>query len=223
MQKAIETCPPARSGVYGHPPFRQKKAKDGALGFVAGQSVSHLSLPLAFRAEMRSPARNHNPPDWSLASPAWLAGSKINTVLELEEAGGSIGVDVIRHRRASQADSVPQYFAQGQPKSLEFGPGKPKAPSSRPNTGVEKAFVSIDVAYTGKQGLVEQSGFDAQPPSMEQGGKLVRSNRKRLRPRPAEACGAGEIPKLQPSKPTRIDKTQLVPAGQRKARVGVRG
>jgi hypothetical protein len=50
---------------------------------------------------MSSAARDDHPENWRLAPSAGLAGALVNTVLKLKKTTLTIGVDVVRDRRAA--------------------------------------------------------------------------------------------------------------------------
>lgn len=71
------------------------------------KTIEVLLSALTVRAVMGAPAGQQNSPDGSLATAAGFAGALVDAVLKLEKAALAIGADVIRHRRAAQADGVP--------------------------------------------------------------------------------------------------------------------
>ena len=104
--------------------------------------------------------------------------------------------------------------AQRKPQPFKVGSGQPSGPPAWPDAGVKKAFVGIDIAHSGQQGLIQQRGLDRKLAAAKERGKLLRPNRQRLRPRCAEARAAAQVAKLQPPKSPWIHKPQLPAAGQ---------
>lgn len=57
------------------------------------------------------------------AGSAGLAGTLIDAMLKLEESPGTVGIDVIRNRGATQPDGVFQDLAECLAQAFQFGAG----------------------------------------------------------------------------------------------------
>jgi len=112
-----------------------------------------------------------------------------------------------------------EHFFQSVSKSLKFNPGQISSPPSRANSRAKEAFIGIDVSHTSKQGLIQQCSFDRQFSSMKKVREFVPFDRERLCSPPIEPISSRQVPKLEASETSRIDKTQLASALQPQPRM----
>ena len=76
-------------------------------------------------------------------------------VVELEEAGNSVCVDVIGDRGSPKLDRFAKNLDQSGAKTGEFGAGEAASVAGWAYAGVEESLVGIDVADTVKKRLIE--------------------------------------------------------------------
>jgi hypothetical protein len=125
-------------------------------------------------------AGDRDAPDRGFAGEAGLAGALVDAVLELEKAAYTFGVDIIGNRGTAEANGVLQDFAEGEPQTFEFDAGEASGTAAGANTGTKEALVGVDVAYTGEELLVVESGLDGEPAAVEEGCELGRLNAERF-------------------------------------------
>jgi len=178
---------------------------------------------LTIWAEMGSPAGKKNAPDGRLATAAGQAGSHVDAVLKLKKAPHAVGIDIIGDGGTAEPDGLLQNLAEGEPEPLKFSLGEAAGTAARPDTGVEEALVGVDIAHTGKEGLVEQGRFDGQAPSAEEGGKFLRGDREGLVAGGRKGRTPAEISKFEPAKAARVDEAQLQATFKAEAGMGVGG
>ena len=102
-----------------------------------------------------------------------LAGTHVDAVFELEEAGNTVGIDVIRDGGASELDCLTQDQLQRGVQPVEPGAGEAARHSGWPDACMEEALVGIDVPDAMEKLLVQQSGLDREPPVTEERGEVV--------------------------------------------------
>lgn len=68
--------------------------------------VTRPGSALTIGAVVRAASGNDGPANWRAANQAGLAGSHINMMFELEEAGDPIGIHIIGNRRTTQFDRL---------------------------------------------------------------------------------------------------------------------
>ena len=93
--------------------------------------------------------------DWGVTDSAGLAGAQVDMVMELEEAGDSVGVHVIGDRGAPKLDGCAENLDQSGAKTCEFGAGEATSVAGGAYAGVEESLVGIDVTDTVKKRLIE--------------------------------------------------------------------
>jgi hypothetical protein len=118
------------------------------------------ALALAIRAEMGSAAGDDDTANRCFAAAAGFAGAQVDAVLELEESTLAIGANVVRDRGAAELNGVGEDLAQRQTQPVQLGTGDAIGPTAWANSGMEQAFVGVDVSYACKQCLVQESGLD---------------------------------------------------------------
>ena len=168
---------------------------------------------LALGAEVRAPPSHNDPRNRRLAPPAGFTGPLVDAMLELEEAFHSFGIHVIGDRGASHLDGLLQHGLQRLAQTLQLRTGKPSGSASWPETGVEQAFVGVDVAHAREQRLVEQGGLDSQLAPAEQRAEGGGFNGQRFQAGCLKSWAGAQIAPLQPAKTTRIHKTEFLSAG----------
>lgn len=176
---------------------------------------------LAFGAEMGTSAGKKKSANGSPAAEAGLPGSQVDTMLKLEKSPYPVRIDVIGDRGASKLNGVLQDLAQREPEAFQFGFRETSSASAGPDAGTIEALVRVNVADTGKQLLVQQSGLDGQASLAEEGGKRIPGDTQRFCAR----CGKGLVPcqvtKVQASETPGVDKAHLAAACESQTDVGV--
>jgi len=127
--------------------------------------------------------------DGGSADEAGLAGAQVDAMLELEEAGNAVGVDVIGDGRAPQFDGLAQDGLQGGVQPIEAGASEASGHARGADSGVEEAFVGVDVADAMEKLLVEQGGFDGELSMAKEGCEVGRRDGEGL------AAGSAEGPR----------------------------
>src|SRR5579863_10244293 len=144
-------------------------------------------------------------------------------MFKLKEATNPVGVDIVGDRGSAEADGMLQHLFESAPKAFKLGLGQASGHPPGTNTGPKEALVGVDIAYPGKEGLIQQRSLDGQLPPMKQPGKLLRANCEWFFAWAAEPSGSLQVAKLQSSKAARIHKTKLSAAGQGESRMRVSG
>ena len=144
-------------------------------------------------------------------------------MLQLEEAPHPIGINIIRNRGATQPDGMLEHLTESQAQPFQFGLGEAASRFAWPDAGVEEALIGIDVAYARQKRLIEQGGFDGQPPPVEESRKGLRLNGQRLFAGGTESRIAAKVTELKPAKTTGVYKTQFAATGQAQSSVRVGG
>ncbi len=170
---------------------------------------------------MGATARQQDAPDGGCADPAGLAGAQINAVFELKKSPLALGVHIVGDRRTAETDGMAQYLPQRLAQPLQLVTGEAAGSAARTNPGPEEALVGIDVAHSGEQILVEQSGLDGELAAPEEGSELVAAYGQWFGPRRGEGGTAAQVAELKAAEAARIDKTQLPTAGQSEAGMGM--
>ncbi len=159
--------------------------------------------------------------DGGAADAAGLAGALVDAVFELEEAFDAVGVDVVGDRGAAEADGVVEDLDEGLAELFEFIFGEATGRAAGADAGAEEAFVGVDVADAGEQGLVEQGGLDGELAAAEEGGEGVGRDGEGLGAGRGEGFAFGEVAALEAAKAAGIDEAKLLAARKREAGVGV--
>ena len=117
---------------------------------------------------MGAASSNNDLPDWRAADQAGLTGTHVYMMLQLEEAADAVGVDIIGDGRSAEGDRLAEHRLQRrvQALQLDFAQAPRHAPGTDP--GAEEAFVGVDIAYSMKQFLVEERGFNGETASVEE-------------------------------------------------------
>lgn len=170
---------------------------------------------------MSAAAGNENSANGGGAAAAGEAGSLVNGVAGLEEAGFTGGVDVVGDGRAAEADGVLKHLAESEAQALELGPGEAACHAPGADASVEEAFVGIDVADADEKRLVEERSFDGETALAKKRGEGFGADREGF-DSGSEECGAvKQVLVSQAAEAARIDKAQLAAAGKSEARVSV--
>ena len=154
---------------------------------------------------------------------AGFAGAQVNAVLELKKAANPVGIHVVRDRGAAEADRLLKNSEECLTKALELGAAQAAGRAAGTDSGVEEAFVGVDVADAGKQRLVKKRRFDSEFASAKKGCELVFSDGERLRAWRIECRSPVQLAELETAEAARIDETEFAPAGQAQTGMGVRG
>ena len=151
---------------------------------------------------MGTPACDEGAADRGAANQTGLAGPHIDPVLELEEAGDAVGIDVVRDGGASERDGFPQDLLQGGVELAELEPAEASCHADGADAGTEEALVGVDVADAVQELLIEQGGLDGELAATEEGGEVVggdgeglvagASERSGVQGQAAEAAGVDE-------------------------------
>ena len=167
-------------------------------------------LLLAFGTEVSAAAANYDLLDRCLAALARLTLSGVDAVFQLEEAGDTLGVDVVRDRGAAQRNGAGEDVDQGEAQALEVGPSEASGLSSRSDAGPGQGFVCIDVADAMQQRLIEQGGFDGGAAMAKESGKVGRDDGQGFDTR----TNIGLLPNGEPAEAARIDEADLTGIGK---------
>ena len=127
-------------------------------------------------------------------------------MFQLEEPTNPVRVHVVRNRGPSQSNGMQQYIAQRQAEALQLRRRQPPRSFSRPDPGPEQALVRVDIAHAGEECLVEKSGLDGQAASPKELCEISLFDDQGLRSRSREPLTACQIPELEASEATRMDK-----------------
>jgi hypothetical protein len=184
----------------------------------------HQHLVLAFGTIMGAAATHEDAPDRSSTNQAWLPGTEIYPMFELEEAFYAGRVHIIRNGRAAEGDCLLQYTLQAGVEAIKFCPLQVASHPTRPDSCPEKALVGINIPHAMQELLIEQGCLDGGAAGPEERRELVPRNIKRLLAGPGEACLlAGDAVKRQTPEAPRVDKAQLSPRGEMQDAMRVRG
>lgn len=137
-------------------------------------------LFLTLWAEMGASAGYQNSADWGLACTAGLAGAEVDAMLQLEESADAVRIHIIGYRGTAEADGVLKHGLQSEAQALELSAGESTGAAAGTDAGAEEAFIGINVAYAGEQGLVEQSRLDGQLSTPKKGCELLCADCERL-------------------------------------------
>ena len=122
---------------------------------------------------MGAAASEEDAADGGSADQAGLAGAHVDAMLELEEAGHTVGIHVVGDRGTAERDGVPQDVLQGGVEPVELGAGEAAGDAGGADSGVEEALVGVDVADAVEERLVEQGGLDGELAAAEEGREVV--------------------------------------------------
>src|SRR5262249_29164815 len=125
-------------------------------------------LLLALGTVMTATADNHHALNWRLTDQTGFAFAPVHAMLELEKTFLTVGINVIGDRRTSQSDRLFQDLLDRAVKSLEFRARNSRQPSFGTNASAKERLVSIDIANTAQQLLVEQCAFDRSLAAMKE-------------------------------------------------------
>ena len=112
-------------------------------------------LALAGGAVVGAAAGEDDALDRRGADAAWFAGAGVDVVVELEEAGNSVCVDVIGDRGSPKLDGFRENLDQSGAKTGEFGAGKTAGVAGGADAGVKESLVGVDVADAVEKRLVQ--------------------------------------------------------------------
>jgi len=150
-----------------------------------------------------------------------LAGAHVDAVLELEEAGYPVGVDIVGNGRATKLDGFAEDGLECSPKPFEAGAGEASSHVGGADAGVEEALVGIDVANTMQELLVEEGGLDRELAATEESGEIFGGDGEWLVTGPAEGVFCAGLVKSQTAETPGIDESELAARAERKNGVGV--
>ena len=177
---------------------------------------------LAMGAVVGAPSGEEDAADGGSADQAGLAGSHVDAVLELEEAGDTVGVDVVGDGGAAKLDGFPQDGLQGCLKAVEPLAGEASGHAGRTDSGMEEAFVGINVAHAVEQLLVEQGGLDRELAVAEEGAEVGGRDGEGLLSGSAEGLRVGDRVQSEAAEAARVDEAKLAAGGEREDGVSVR-
>src|SRR4051812_7720291 len=156
---------------------------------------------------MRASTGDDDPLDRTFAVVAGLAGAHVDPMLELERSFFAVGIDVVRNGRAAGFDGFVQDFANSLIKFAQLLTGDGIRAAARTNGGAEESFVSIDIAYTAQQLLIEQRAFDGRLATFEERDELLFADPERF---PALSCkNVLRLVNGEAAEAARIDKAKL--------------
>src|SRR5438270_3394303 len=104
---------------------------------------------------MRAAAGDHDALDESLAGETRFAGAHVDAKLELEEPFFAVGIDVIRYGRAAGFDGFLEDLAHRLVEFAQLIARDGVRPAARTDAGAEKRLVSIDIADSAQQLLIQ--------------------------------------------------------------------
>jgi hypothetical protein len=107
--------------------------------------------------------------------------------------------------------------------ALEFGAGETAGGAAGADTGMEQALVGIDVAHSGKEGLVEQGGLDGQLAVAEKCGEGGGGDGKGFATGGVEGRGGDKFAKFKAAEAAGIDEAEFASAREAEAGVSVGG
>ena len=136
-------------------------------------------------AEVGAAAGEGDAADRGGADEAGLAGAPVDAVLELEEAAGAFGIDVVGDGGAAEADGVAEDFDERGAQAGQFGAGEAGGLAGGTDGGAEEALVGVNVADAVEEGLVEQRGLDGGAAGVEESDEIGEGDGEGL------AAGAG--------------------------------
>ena len=100
---------------------------------------------------MRAASADDRALDGRTADAAGLAGATVRVMMELKEAGDSVGIYVVGYGGATELNGLSENFEKGFAKASQLGAGEAAGLAGWANAGVEERFVSVDVADAMKQ------------------------------------------------------------------------
>lgn len=156
------------------------------------------------------------------AATAWEACSLVHAVFDLKQARFADSIDVVRNGRATQANRVPKNLLEGDTQPLEFRSRQAACHAPGADSGMEQAFVGVNVSHACEKRLVEESGFDRKASIAEERGKCLGRDGKRLETRYEESFALTEIFVVEAAEAAGIDETEFAATQKRQARVGMR-
>jgi len=171
---------------------------------------------------VRAATADYHAFDRRAANTAKLAGARIDVMMQLEEAGDTVCVYIVRNRRASQLDSFGEHLDQHRVKTRKFGAGQAACVAGWADAGVEKALVCVDVAYAVQQRLIQQCSFDRGLPATKERDEIFKPDSERF------CAGSGIFPFWsngfhhgQAAEAAGIDEAKLFATAQAEDRVSV--
>lgn len=170
---------------------------------------------------MGAAAGDEDAADGGSTSAAGEAGTLVDAMLHLEEAGLASGIDVIGDRGSAQTNGVLEDLAECETEALEFSAGEAARHAAGVDAGAEEALVGIDVADAGEEGLIEKGGLDRGPAAAEKGSEGGGPDGEGLDSGSEEGGGVAEVFVGEAAEAARIDEAKLAAAGESEAGVGV--
>jgi len=169
-------------------------------------------------AEVRPAPGEDDTADRRAADEAGLSLAGIDAVLDLEEAGFTVGVDVVGDRRAAGADGGLKDGSKGFVEAREARAGEAAGNACGADAGAEETFVGVDVADAVEERLVEERGFDGKLAAAEEGDEVVEGDGEGFA---SGSCkGAGSV-KGEAAETAGVDKAELAAGGEAEDGVGV--
>jgi hypothetical protein len=131
---------------------------------------------LAFRTVVRPALSHHDPADFRPASSTRLAGAPVNLMLQLEAPLFTVGIDVVRDRRAFQTncrgEDVDHSAVQARGALLAQAGGD----GPRMDARFEQRFVGVDIAHAAQKFLIQQQLLDPRVAFLEQLQEIFHRN-----------------------------------------------
>ncbi len=118
--------------------------------------------------------------DQRCADAAGLALAGVDQVLELEEAGDAVRVDVVGDGGAAELDGAVKHGLKRGVEAAELGAGEAGGLTARADAGASKGLVGVDVADAVEKRLVEQGGLDGGFAAAEESGEVGGGNGERF-------------------------------------------
>ena len=131
----------------------------------------------------------------------------------------SVSVDIVRNRRSTEPDGVPQNLSQRGAEPAVFSCGDSIGSPSRANSRSEKALIGVDIAHSCQEGLIEQRRFNRKMPPSESGSERLCADLKWLGSGRFKSGDMRQLTKFEAPEPARIDKAQLTSTLEAQPRV----
>ncbi len=179
------------------------------------------SSGLALGAEVGSASGENDAANGRPADEAGLALPGVHAVLDLEEAGLTVGVDVVGNRGTAGADGRFQNGLERLAEAQQPGAGETAGPTGGADFCAEEAFVGVDVAHAVEQRLVEQRGLDGELAAAEERDEVIGGNGEGFAAGSGEEAGVDGV-KGETAETARVDEAQLAAGSEMQHSMGVR-
>lgn len=128
---------------------------------------------LAFRAKMRTSARDDRAPDRRAAAKAFLSLALIDSVPQLKLSAATPGIHVVRNGRSPQPDCFGQDVAHRAIQPMNFVPPQRRANPHWMDSRAPQALVRVNVSHAAQHVLIEQQRLNPRSPRVQRRGELT--------------------------------------------------